>query len=298
MIRNLLPDPKKFQYRSKEIGNAIIWANSTSSYYYPNHESPYLFLANFEGVGNYHLNGRSIAISDRFFYLINAGDDLEIMFQRNQSRQTVIVMFASDLIREISDVTRLKTEQLLDNFGFTDTGLINVPAIPFEYSKIIRDYLSDLKLNGISCENGHDDFFYQIADSLFSHATKESDKLCKIPAIRKSTRQELYRRVLLGKTFMEDSLTNPVRLDKISNEACLNKFHFLKLFKAIYGISPHQYVTKLKLDKARQLLNAGKHSVVEVCQMIGFESQGSFTNLYKRHFGVAPSIHRTRFEVQ
>jgi AraC family transcriptional regulator len=82
---------------------------------------------------------------------------------------------------------------------------------------------------------------------------------------------------------------SPVTLGDIAKEARLNKFHFLTLFKKIYRLSPHQYLVRLKLEFAHGLLEAGNSRVTDVCHLVGFESHGSFTNLFKRYYGIVPS---------
>jgi len=83
----------------------------------------------------------------------------------------------------------------------------------------------------------------------------------------------------MAKIFMHDNFTGSPTIDIIASEACLDKFHFLKLFKSRYGTTPHQYIVKLKLEHAHTLLSTG---VCEACQLAGFESQRSFTNLFKK----------------
>lgn len=90
----------------------------------------------------------------------------------------------------------------------------------------------------------------------------------------------LYRRIVQAKLFIDNNYTDDIDLDNISEEACFSKFHFIRLFKQIYGTTPHQYLTSLRLDKAKQLLTNGL-KVAEVCASVGFESLTSFTGLFK-----------------
>jgi AraC-like DNA-binding protein len=98
----------------------------------------------------------------------------------------------------------------------------------------------------------------------------------------------LYQRIVQAKLFIDSNYSHKIDLDNISDEAYFSKFHFIRLFKKIYGKTPHQYLTFVRIEKATQLLRTGK-PVSEVCHAVGFESLSSFGSLYKRIVGVTPS---------
>jgi AraC-like DNA-binding protein len=98
----------------------------------------------------------------------------------------------------------------------------------------------------------------------------------------------LYKRIVKAKLFIDDHFASPIDLDNISEEAHFSKFHFIRLFKKIYGSSPHQYLTTVRIEKARQLLRLNT-SVTETCFSVGFHSISSFTALFKKYSGISPS---------
>ncbi|MEC5143623.1 AraC family transcriptional regulator [Chitinophaga sp. 212800010-3] len=98
----------------------------------------------------------------------------------------------------------------------------------------------------------------------------------------------LYRRVVQAKLFIDHHFADDIDLNNISDEAYFSKFHFIRLFKKIYGKTPHQYLIWVRLEKAMELLKYGS-TVSEACYAVGFESVGSFSALFKRTTGVSPS---------
>ncbi len=64
----------------------------------------------------------------------------------------------------------------------------------------------------------------------------------------------LYRRIVQAKLFIDSNYTDNIDLDNISDEAYFSKFHFTRLFKKIYGRTPHQYLTFVRIEKAMLLL--------------------------------------------
>lgn len=102
---------------------------------------------------------------------------------------------------------------------------------------------------------------------------------------------DIYQRIVAAKVYIDENYQEPIDLDEISQQAFLSKFHFHRLFTKIYRRTPHQYVTRKRLDKARDLLAENK-PVTEVCGEVGFESIGSFSTLFKKEIGFAPQYYR------
>jgi AraC-like DNA-binding protein len=98
----------------------------------------------------------------------------------------------------------------------------------------------------------------------------------------------LYQRIVQAKLFIDTNYADKIDLDNISDEAYFSKFHFIRLFKKVYGKTPHQYLIFVRIEKATLLLRTGK-PVTEVCYAVGFESLSSFGSLFKRIVGTTPS---------
>ena len=101
-------------------------------------------------------------------------------------------------------------------------------------------------------------------------------------------RQYLYRRVVRAKIFIDEHFASAIDLDNISGEACFSKFHFVRLFKSIYGRTPHQYLTDVRIRNAKELLKNGD-TVAKACFSVGFDSISSFTGLFRRRVGFTPA---------
>jgi len=98
----------------------------------------------------------------------------------------------------------------------------------------------------------------------------------------------LYKRIVRAKLFIDDHYSDNIDLDNISDQAHFSKFHFIRLFKSIYGSTPNNYLIKVRMDKAKILLVKG-HSVLETSNMVGFDSPTSFTGMFKKISGQTPS---------
>jgi AraC-like DNA-binding protein len=102
---------------------------------------------------------------------------------------------------------------------------------------------------------------------------------------------DIYQRIATAKVYIDDNFHESIDLGEISQQAFLSRFHFHRLFTKIYRRTPHQYLTQKRLDKAKDLLAENK-AVTEVCNEVGFESIGSFSVLFKKEIGFAPTYYR------
>jgi AraC-like DNA-binding protein len=96
-----------------------------------------------------------------------------------------------------------------------------------------------------------------------------------------------------------DLLASPtprrIPLAEAARVAGLSKFHFLRLFRQAFGETPREFHTRLRLERACDLLEQRRDlTVSEVCFEVGFASLGSFSSLFARQIGTPPSSYRAR----
>jgi AraC-like DNA-binding protein len=103
--------------------------------------------------------------------------------------------------------------------------------------------------------------------------------------------ERLYERIVAAKVFIDENYKEAINLDEISQKAFLSRYHFHRLFSQVYKKTPHQYLTLKRIEKAKDLLAENKQ-VIEVCNEVGFESLGSFSTLFKKEIGFAPTYYR------
>lgn len=98
--------------------------------------------------------------------------------------------------------------------------------------------------------------------------------------------------------FIDDHLEQPLSIDNLAERAYLSRYHFIRLFRRCFYVTPHQYLTRKRLEKARELLADSQMTITEICFAVGFESVGSFSTLFHRDVGWSPSIYRARVWAQ
>jgi AraC family transcriptional regulator len=137
-----------------------------------------------------------------------------------------------------------------------------------------------------------EDWFLRLAAQMVRDERGAARAMACLPAVRVATREELYRRVLRGRDFLLSQSDGRVTLPDAARAACLSPFHFHRAFTQAFGVTPHQTLTRHRLERAATLLATGQ-PVTDVCLAVGFESLGSFSSLFRRHYGVSPRAYRS-----
>jgi AraC-like DNA-binding protein len=101
-----------------------------------------------------------------------------------------------------------------------------------------------------------------------------------------------FRRLVRARDFLAAGYAHPIRLDEAARAACLSPFHFQRLFVRAFGESPHEFVTRLRMDRACRLLETAEMPVTEICLEIGYASLGTFSARFAERMGQSPSQYR------
>lgn len=106
-----------------------------------------------------------------------------------------------------------------------------------------------------------------------------------------------FRNLCQARDLLAENSEPPLSIPEVARHACMSPFHFIRQFEALFGLTPHQFRIKSRLDYAKLLLARGNHSVTDVCMEVGFTSLGSFSDLFARRTGATPSAYQRRARV-
>ncbi|RII12490.1 Regulatory protein SoxS [Streptomyces sp. YIM 130001] len=103
------------------------------------------------------------------------------------------------------------------------------------------------------------------------------------------------RRMRLAKDAMDRDWADPgLDLDAVATHAGYSRFHFVRAFRAAYGETPGQYLSRRRIERAGDLLRTANLSVTEICHLVGFSSLGTFCTRFKQQTGFSPREYRGR----
>jgi AraC-like DNA-binding protein len=102
------------------------------------------------------------------------------------------------------------------------------------------------------------------------------------------------RRLLRARDAMDRDYAQPLDVAALARIALLSPSHFTRRFKATFGETPHQYLYRRRIERAKWLLRGSDLTVTDICFEVGYTSIGTFTRTFVRLVGETPGRHRAR----
>lgn len=124
---------------------------------------------------------------------------------------------------------------------------------------------------------------FELAATLIGEAT---------PKYLSGVRLQQIQRVLPVLELIHENVAARHTRESLAAVAHLSPSRFAAVFKAALGMAPIDYVVKLRMQRAQQLLQAGEYSVEQVASQVGFQDAFYFSRLFKAHFGCSPAKYR------
>ncbi len=93
--------------------------------------------------------------------------------------------------------------------------------------------------------------------------------------------------------YIEKNLDGEVNINEVAKKACFSPFHFQRMFFAIVGITPTEYIRRRRLTVAATELATGTTKVTDIALKYGYESPNAFTRAFRNMHGINPREART-----
>jgi two-component system response regulator YesN len=113
-----------------------------------------------------------------------------------------------------------------------------------------------------------------------------------VEAILVAKKRREYDVVAEAKTYMDANLDSPITLNSIANQVHISPTYFCSLFKIKTGIGFHEYLLKIRMEKAAKYLLGGNYKVYEISNMVGYKNPRYFSEAFKKYYGVIPTEYK------
>ena len=251
----------------------------------------------FNGRALYKIERAEFSVDDGGYLILNTGQPYSIEIASPTRVETFVLWFPNGWAEEVAASLRLPAGRLLaepasavNNTSFferytrhdeTVSPKVHELRAAFKGKEIIEDEWLEEKLREL------------LGSMLRTQGLVKRDT-DNLPAVRASTREELWRRVNRARDFLHAHLGSPIALSEIAAAACLSPFHLLRTFQAAFRQTPHQYLNQCRLERTKFLLEKTRIPVTAICLDCGFTSLGSFSALFHKSCGMSPRAWRAR----
>lgn len=258
----------------------------------------------------YILEGEFSSMVEERTYNLKKGDflliDCNIMHKyhyvekKHDTSRRIILWITEGMLEALSGELDLKScfkgHGSGKEYGKGANGTSCAYHFPIYYEEMLRGYLLKLAMDMLPdvtvpgakkiLDRGYLTLFFGYLNVLCAEARSAKEDF-QLPAGERMT----YPLVETVSEYIEAHLQEKVTLDELASEVHMSKYHFLRRFKELTGMTVHAFLTNKRLIRACEALKEGK-SVTRVYQETGFSEYSSFLRNFQKAFGVAPGKYK------
>jgi AraC family transcriptional regulator len=269
--------------------NAVL-SGTGKRYFVPDFEGCLSLKAVLSGAAVWEAGGRTFRVNETSYLLLNDRQRYSITIESHRPVRTFCLFFERGYVEDIHRSTVSAAGLLLDAPEASVPGQTGYFEALRPTSAAVRGRLQGFAAKlPLMSRMEWDERFLEFAEMLVEEHGQAALAAAKLPAMRAATRAELYRRLLRGRDALLSSTESRLKLKTVAREAALSPYHFHRSFLRAFGETPHRYLVRHRLLRAKGLLLEHDRSVTEVCVECGFESLPSFSRLFRAQFGTPPS---------
>ena len=261
--------------------------------YRPEVKGPFSVFMNLSGKSHLRVGNNEVDLFEHSYAITNNEDHYDLLIDNPVGTETFNIHFGESFVRQAHTALSQTEEELLTK----PDDWLPCESLP------LRSYFKDLFLRnninhfksvfekeGSSIEK--DEALFSLFQHLWEQNISEKIRVTNLSALKSSTREELINRLYLALEYIHAFYHGSLEIDTLSRIACMSKFHFLRTFKAYFGLSPYQYIKKLRLENAMILLKSCTKTVEEIAYSVGFENSSSLSRAVFLRYGIYPSALR------
>lgn len=248
-------------------------------------------LCAWDGRQDIAVDGRRVFVDDDTYFLVpQASAHVRIRSPRDVHAFTIL--FRPGMPQDVLRALITSEDQLLED-GEAPAHGASLPFVPHlhTHDRSVTPVLLFIRRH---CEMGLEDaqWYEEQLSFLLERMLMQHRQVVRrarsVPARRAATRREILRRISLATDFIHSNFDRPLMLKDIARAAFLSRHHFLRLFKHIHDVTPHEYLQRKRATVAARLLRGSELAVEDIVRQVGFDSRSTLFRAMRRFHGITP----------
>jgi AraC-like DNA-binding protein len=263
-------------YTNKQISNSHIVYSNISNTAVQDVAKLHSLKFCLSGLEIYRINGYEKRLNPGEFILVNPGQNFEIIADKKNT-EGICLFFEDSIVNNISDTIFENTKyNILDNIELMN----NINLIK---NNVVRNRLERVNIN-----------FNSLLELLTNDNKVLKHSLNGLEMRNNELSIDLAYRLMKVKEFIDNNYYENLDIDQLANLSYTSKFHFLRMYKKLFGTSPYHYILELKLIESKKLLK--NHTTIEVASKLNFTDRSAFSNRFKRRFKENPIEYKNKMK--
>ena len=262
----------------------VILNAKASQSHRPDIKGPLSLFMNISGKSRAGIGSKMATIDAGHYYLTNRHEHYTLEIDSREPTETFNIHFGESFMDEVYHGLITPADRIVaDPYYYKQSPVYFFNRLYKKDAQIeqLVSSIRDSSSNAIAM----DENLYKI---YLLHRHRDILKeVQKLPPLKTSTKVELYKRLGNSSDYIQEHLNETIELQSLADEACLSKFHFLRLYKMLNGITPQQHITALRMQKAEELLKTTTKGIGDIALETGYENHSSFSRVFYKHKGIS-----------
>ena len=303
IIHEKFPDlqwlKKQIATRFEGVNNSKGWSNviinaHASVAERPDIRGPLSLFLNVSGNSWCSVDRHRARVDSDFYFLSNQGEHYTLEIESKTPVETFNIHFGENFMEEIFSSLVTPADRLLNNRFEKKDGIAFFSKLyrrDEHFNALVSHLYREHRAGNRSTLFVEEQLARLLGCLLQTHREVLKD-VAKLPAVKQTTKAELYKRLSFSIDYIHSHYTENIDLEALAATACLSKYHFLRLFKLAFGLSPYQYLQQVRIEQAKSLLRFSEAPIYEIAVGLGFENASSFSRLFYQRVNTYPTQFR------
>lgn len=230
-----------------------------------------------------------IVVNSQQYLLLQTTADklytLNVLRPNNTSPKLLLLLLSPDFITEMAEFLTIPTDI---------THLLH--AIPLPQGDTISHLLQLITTTTHHHEHT-EELFLEVVGQILRLLQMRHHTILNLSHHKPNTVKNLIPCLLQARQFLEAHYLEPLQTQDIAQHILLSEYHFARLFRIAFGVTVHQYILQLRLNKARHLLESSNLTITDIAMTVGYNSLSAFIHAFHRYTHTTPSYYRRQFHL-
>ncbi len=266
------------KFFSSALHETTLFHMSTPYFEIEPHSGEFSIKLVLQGEEGYIFSRRKVTLRQGSVLLVNAGETYASLIC--SPSESLSIFFCRDEVHEAATCVGQTAEEILDmpdkSATIPEVAQIAFAGSPMFYNRLATT-ISAVNLRDIS--TAKECVRYLLLDALGSSWNVAPP--CVLQKVRRrTTRDELLTRIYRARTLIDDTFGVDVDLDRLAQEACISRYHFLRVFAEVTGETPVAYARRRRFERAKLEMDRGEDPLW-IALLVGYKDLRTFLRAYR-----------------
>ena len=267
--------------------NAILNAAETEVEYIP-YRQRLSIKACWGGSERYFIDNRALNVDDDSYLIFNDQRTYASAIRSARPVRTFSIFFRPGFAEEVLGGMLTPQDRILDRGGEGESRAVEFAEHLRPHDRLVTPVLRYIAFHvdqGVDDEGWYEEQLSFLLERMLSSHRLTTQAIQALPAERSTKRKELYRRLTWARDFIHGNYQQQITIEDMARAACLSKYHFLRLFHALEGVTPYRYLQHKRVAAAQRLLSTTQLTHVEIAEQVGFDHRSTMFRHMRRLTG-------------